>query len=149
MKCKFCELLEGKKTKHKNNFPFLKLHETKRTVSFLSIDFPEKEDGHVLIITKKHFQFLEDIPKSTLHELIEHTSLIVKATRKTHQGCNILLNDGKAAEQTVPHTHFHIFPRDPNDKMQIEVWKRKKITEDSFRKLHKSIKRRIKKYLVS
>ena len=145
MECVFCQFLKGEKKEHSNGLPFKILNETKRTISFLSNVLPETEDGHILVIPKKHYATsIEDIPKSTLHELIEHVTLLAKALRKKHEGCNILLNDGNAAGQTVFHTHFHLIPRDIKDKIKIEIYKRKKMKKEEFLKLHLAIKRTLK-----
>jgi len=130
---------------HRGDYPFLILNKTKNTLSFLSINFPQKEDGHVLVIPKKHFKNLEDCPKKILHELIEHSTLIAKTLRKTHQGCTFFLRDGKGARQTVFHTHFHIIPRDKGDEIKMEIWKKKKMSKEKFIKLHEKIKKSLKK----
>ncbi len=142
MPCVFCDFISGKKTKN-HGYPVIFLKEGKYTVSFLSIDFPEKEDGHVLVIPKNHFPNLEDIPINIDHELIEHVSIISKVLRKTHNGCNVLLNDGKAAGQRVSHTHFHIIPRDRGDRIRIEMWKKKSMSIVKFKNLHRKIKKEI------
>jgi len=144
MACVFCRFVQGKQKKNKS-YPFMILRETKNTLSFLSINFPQKEDGHVLVIPKKHFRNIEDIPKKILHDLIEHTTLIAKTLRKTHEGCNFLLRDGESAGQTVLHTHFHIIPRDKGDKIKMEIWKRKKMKKTDFIELNDKIKKEIKK----
>lgn len=140
MKCLFCEFASGKRKSHISGHPFEPLNETKNTLSFMAIDIPAKEDGHLLVIPKKHFTYIEDLPKSILHELIEHASLISKALKKTHDGCNILLNDGRSAGQNIMHTHFHIIPRNRGDKIKIEVWKRKRMSKRDFVKLNGKIR---------
>jgi len=144
MSCIFCDFVSGKRKKQVNGLPFLALHETENTISFLSMNFPEKEDGHVLVIPKKHYKYVEDIPKYIHHELTDHLIKLVKAIRKTHEGCNILLNDGKSAGQTVFHSHYHIVPRDMKDGIEIEVWKNRRVSEKEFRKINKYLIKRIK-----
>ncbi|PIZ52272.1 HIT family protein [Candidatus Woesearchaeota archaeon CG_4_10_14_0_2_um_filter_33_13] len=144
MKCVFCQFISGEKKEHSNGLPFRILHQTKNTISFLSNVLPATEDGHILIIPKKHHANVEDIPKGTSHELIEHVSLLVKILRKNHDGCNILLNDGGAAGQEIFHSHFHLIPRNTKDKIKIEVFKRKSLSKENFLKLHNSLKRLIK-----
>ena len=146
MTCIFCEFVSGKRKKHLNGHPFTILNETTNTISFLVIDFPATEDGHIVVIPKKHFAYVEDTPNHILHELIDHASLISKVLRKTHEGCNILLNDGKSAGQWVLHVHFHIIPRDKGDNIKIEVWKRKKISKADFLKLNDGVKKALIKY---
>ncbi|MDD4251379.1 MAG: HIT domain-containing protein [Candidatus ainarchaeum sp.] len=143
--CLFCDFVSGKWIKHKPKFTFEKLFETKLTLSFLSIDFPSPKRVHVLIIPKKHYVNLQDCPKKVLHELIEHVVLVSKALRLEHEGSNILLNDGRGAEQTVMHTHFHLVPRNKGDGIEIELWKRVNISQKSYSKLNKEVKKLILK----
>lgn len=145
--CLFCDFVSGKWKKHRNKFAFEKLFETKLTMSFLSIDFPSPKRVHVLVIPKKHYVNLQDCPKKVLHELIEHVTLISKALRLDNEGANILLNDGRSAEQTVMHTHFHLVPRNKRDGIEIELWKRVNISQKSFSKLNKKVKLLINKAL--
>ena len=143
--CIFCDFVSGEWKQHRNKFKFQILHETTKTISFLSIDFPKPAKEHVLVIPKKHYTNLEDCPKTTLHELVDHVALISKAIRTEHEGCNILLNDGRSAEQTVMHAHFHVVPRDKGDQIEIELWERTNITAKTYKKLNANLKKLIKK----
>jgi len=138
--CIFCDFIGGKKKRNKD-YPFEIIHETKNTLSFLSIDFPKKEDGHMLVIPKKHFKYLEEIPKEILHEIIEHIKLASRVLKKTHKGCNIWTNNGKAAQQSIFHVHFHIVPRDTKDGIKIRIWEKKKMSKKEFEKLNLRIKK--------
>lgn len=139
--CVFCNFVTGE-TEHRNGYPFIPTYETENTISFLSIDFPASEDGHLLVIPKEHYKNVEDIPTGTMHELSDHVALACKVTRENHAGCNVLLNDGEAAGQYVMHAHFHIVPRDPEDDIDIEIWDEKQMSEDAFRELSHRIKDR-------
>ena len=142
--CIFCQFVIKKRTKHADGLPFRVLHKTKDTLSFLSNVFILGEDGHILVIPKKHYSDLEKIPENTRNQIINHITLLTKVLRNTHQGCNILLNDGKAAGQTIDHSHFHLIPRNEKDKIKIEVYKRKKISSKKFLELNDMIKNQIK-----
>jgi diadenosine tetraphosphate (Ap4A) HIT family hydrolase len=133
-------MLEHRNNNHVNGLPFLVLHETKHSISFLSIDIPATEEGHVLVIPKKHYSDLELIPKYIQYDLMEHISLISKALRVKNHACNILLNNGKEAGQCIYHTHFHIIPRNQDDNIAIEVWKSREINKETYQKLHEEIK---------
>jgi histidine triad (HIT) family protein len=138
--CVFCDFIAGRKV-NRNGFPFIVLNETPHSVSFLSIDTPAHEDGHLLVIPKEHFQNLEDVPQDILADLIGHVALSAKVTRKKHRGCNVLLNNGHAAGQEVMHVHFHVVPRDEHDNIAIEVWKIKSMTSEDFMKLSERLKK--------
>ena len=106
---------------HKNGFPFMPLYETKYSIAFMSIDIPEKEDGHILVVPKKRYKNLEDIPQKLLNDLIKTISIIGQSLMLSHEGYNVLLNNGRSAGQYILHTHFHIIPRKLDDKIKIEV----------------------------
>ncbi|MBI1936246.1 HIT family protein [Candidatus Woesearchaeota archaeon] len=137
MGCVFCGFASGKRKANKNRYPFIPIHKSKNIMSFLSIDFPAHEDGHTVIIPRKHFRYVEHIPKNILNELAGHAALISKMIRKSHKGCNILVNNGKCAGQYINHAHFHVIPRDPNDGIKIGRWKRKEISRKRFESLSK------------
>lgn len=118
----------------------MKLHETEHSVSFLSIDFPTTEDGHSLVIPKKHYKNVEDIPADVMSDVASHMQLLAKAIKTKNSACNILLNDGKAAGQTVWHAHFHLIPRNQKDGITIENWKRKNISARTFKQIYSDVK---------
>jgi len=123
--------------RHLNGVPVELLYQTKNTAAFMSEDIPATQDGHVLVIPKKRYETLEEIPQPILGELIETVAFVGKALMKTHQGYNILLNNGEAAGQWEHHVHFHLIPRDRRDHIQIERWKkRKKTTKEAFKEMN-------------
>lgn len=74
--------------------------------------------GHVLVLPKKHGVLISELDKSTQSHLFSVGSQIVEAQRKAGfgiEGTNFLLNDGKAANQTMPHIHLHLIPRKRGD----------------------------------
>ena len=140
MRCVFCEFVCGKRKEHSNGLPFMVIKKTKNTISFLSNVLPKDNDGHILVIPKKHYSSVSETPISVLKELIEHSSMLVKVLRKFNDGCNILLNDGKYAGQKVNHLHFHIIPRNKNDHILIEYYKIKKMSSSEFLGVHNKVK---------
>jgi histidine triad (HIT) family protein len=75
-------------------------------------------EGHVLVLPKQHGVLISELDKSTQSHLFTIGSQIVEAQRKAGfgiSGTNFLLNDGKAANQTVPHIHLHLIPRKKGD----------------------------------
>jgi diadenosine tetraphosphate (Ap4A) HIT family hydrolase/protein-tyrosine-phosphatase len=139
----FYNFVQGR-WKHRNGFPFLPLYETKHSIAFMSIDIPEREDGHVLVIPKKRYPRLEEIPDRILSDLIKTVSIVGRALTLSHEGYNVLLNNGRSAGQYIYHTHFHIIPRKENDNIEIELWKNRTLTKKQFLKLNNKIKKNIK-----
>ncbi|MEK6983821.1 MAG: HIT domain-containing protein [Nanoarchaeota archaeon] len=146
MTCIFCDFIAGKRKYNVNGMPFKKLHETRHALAFLSTDFPATEDGHTVIIPKKHFESLEDIPNRILFALAKETKLASKILRQTHEGTNILINNGKCTGQKIPHIHFHVIPRKRNDNINLERFKRKKLSLKEFNRLHDGLKRKFDVY---
>lgn len=140
MPCLFCSFASGKRSASRG-YPFLPVHETKRTVSFLSIDNPAHEEGHLLVIPKRHYGSLGAVPSQVLHELAEHVRRASVVLRKAHGGVNVLLNDGRAAGQYIPHVHVHVIPRDKGDGIAVEKWKRKRMSVKKFRKVTERVRK--------
>jgi histidine triad (HIT) family protein len=74
--------------------------------------------GHCLVIPKKHLVRLESLNAKSRAKLFNIGHKIIEAQKKAGfgvQGTNLLINDGKAANQTVPHLHLHLIPRENGD----------------------------------
>ncbi len=75
-------------------------------------------DGHCLVLPKKHAIRLNELEKPIRRRLFELGYAVAESQKQSGlgvDGTNILLNDGKAANQTVPHLHLHIIPRKHGD----------------------------------
>ena len=127
--------------KNKEEYPLISIFETDKIYSFLN---PPDNHGetHLLIIPKKHYEFLEQIPRELLNELILNVTIIVGAIRKKHGACHILLNNGKGANQYIPHVHFHIIPKDKNKNI---IWKNLSLKQ--FKEISNELRKELlKKY---
>ncbi|WP_029231484.1 HIT family protein [Butyrivibrio sp. VCB2006] len=88
------------------------------------LDLGPATKGHALVLPKKHYADLFEIPADTLAEASK-VAKEVAATMKKKLGCdglNLVQNNGSAAGQTVMHFHLHIIPRYVNDGQHI-LWK--------------------------
>merc|ERR1711879_988587 len=77
------------------------------------LDINPLSKGHTLVIPKKCYEFLHEVPEETSAAIGRVLPRIAKAVMKV-SGCadyNILQNNGRAAHQAVPHVHFHIIPK--------------------------------------
>lgn len=86
-------------------------------LSFAIYDkFPVNE-GHMLIIPKRHVSSyfdLNNLEKQDLYELMEKMKKYLDKTLSP-DGYNIGINVGEAAGQTVMHVHMHLIPRYKGD----------------------------------
>jgi diadenosine tetraphosphate (Ap4A) HIT family hydrolase len=78
--------------------------------------FPVTE-GHTLIIPKTHegsFFHLSDTVQTALLELLSQQRELLSEQLGV-KDCNVGINDGPDAGQTVPHCHIHLIPRKSGD----------------------------------
>ncbi len=106
--CIFCKIAQ-------NKIPAKKIKETNNFIAIL--DANPKADGHALIIPKKHFVTLLDIPNKLGEELLKITKEVSSNLLEQKKGdaFNILMNNLEPAGQIVKHAHIHIIPRKEND----------------------------------
>lgn len=73
--------------------------------------------GHALVISREPYPTLSDCPQQVLGHLMS----IVKRVDTVQRGqlgadaTNIVINNGPAAGQEVPHLHIHVIPRFVDD----------------------------------
>jgi histidine triad (HIT) family protein len=75
--------------------------------------------GHTLIIPKKHYVDIFDIPENLLsqvHQVAKQASLAVKKAANA-DGISIIQQNGKAAGQDIFHLHVHVVPRFEGQKL--------------------------------
>ncbi|MBS3091416.1 HIT family protein [Candidatus Pacearchaeota archaeon] len=106
--CIFCRIAKGEikseKVLESNNF-------------FAVLDIHPKSEGHTLIIPKKHFVTLLDIPNNLGQELLEFIKKVASnlMDQKRADGFNIVMNNLECAGQIVRHAHIHVIPRNEGD----------------------------------
>ncbi len=113
MNCIFCKILNGE-------IPSNKVFENDNFIAILDA-FPANE-GHTLVIPKKHYENIFEIDEDTLKEGYAIAKKIATSIKKALnvKDINILQNNGALAGQTVNHFHIHIIPRKENDKVVIK-----------------------------
>lgn len=95
--------------------PAVKLFEDDQCIVILDIN-PVKK-GHALVIAKKPYPTFTQCPDDVLGHLMSVAKQVDAKMRKalSCDGTNILINNGPAAGQEVPHLHIHVIPRYDND----------------------------------
>jgi histidine triad (HIT) family protein len=113
MPCVFCAIVAG-------DAPAIRIYEDDGYLAIL--DIRPIVRGHVLVIPKVHTVDLTDTPSETLADMMRIGQRIAKAARASAlhaDGNNIVVNDGKAAFQSVLHIHLHVAPRTSGDKLSF------------------------------
>jgi diadenosine tetraphosphate (Ap4A) HIT family hydrolase len=121
--CVFCAIVAG-------TGPAYRVYEDEDVVAFL--DIRPVSRGHTLVIPKKHSAYLEDLDPEDGSKAFRIGQRVARALRRSDldvAGCHLVLNDGRAAMQTVFHTHVHVIPRRRGDKLSLPflfgaVWRR-------------------------
>jgi histidine triad (HIT) family protein len=111
--CVFCKIVSGE-------VPALIVRRTEIVTAFLDIN--PVVPGHVLIIPNGHFSCMDDAEEGYLNALAnmgKEIGLLLK-DRLGATGYNVLSANGKSAQQSVFHLHFHVVPRREGD--SINLW---------------------------
>lgn len=110
--CIFCKIVKGE----------IKSEKVWEDEHFIVIPdkFP-KSEGHCLIITKKHYKTILDVPSSLGTEIIDiaKSQGLRLIKEKKADGFNLIQNNFSSAGQIVPHLHIHVIPRKNNVKIDL------------------------------
>jgi len=102
--CLFCKIVAGE-------IPSQKVYEDSEHMAFLDIN--PRNPGHTLVIPKKHYQTVMEMPEREAGELFRVVKKIAVAVKRgmNADGVSIGQSNERAAGQVIPHVHFHVIPR--------------------------------------
>jgi histidine triad (HIT) family protein len=117
--CLFCCIIEHKR-------PAALVYEDKEFIVLM--DKYPINSGHCLVIPRSHHESLLSMSSSEVGKLYALVCTISKAVMSAvnADGFNIGQNNGKAANQIIPHVHVHIIPRYRDDNREGK-WPSRKI----------------------
>jgi histidine triad (HIT) family protein len=129
--CIFCKIARGE-------IPCAKLYEDDHVLSFL--DIQPINPGHALVIPKRHYSTLFEIPDEELAACIGAAKKVAAAVHKAvgAAGLNLLQNNFRAAGQLVEHAHFHIIPRQARDGF-LTTWPGKAYAAGAMEKIQQRV----------
>ncbi len=107
--CPFCAIVRGEA-------PASRVLEDAHCVAFL--DIHPVRPGHALVVPRRHAVFLHELTTDERAALVQAAARIGVAQGAAglpRQGGTVLVNDGPAAGQHVPHVHVHVIPRARGD----------------------------------
>ena len=108
--CIFCKIVN-------KQAPASIIYEDETVMAFL--DIRPLNEGHTLVIPKRHYVDIFDIPEdqlSKVHKVAKQVSIAVKKATNT-DGISIIQQNGKAAGQDIFHFHVHVVPRFEGQKL--------------------------------
>lgn len=132
--CTFCEILKNEKTASY-------VYEDNGTIAIL--DIRPINEGHTLVIPKKHYENLYEIPDEEVAYLFKIVKKVASAVKKgiNADGISIFQNNGRAAGQVIFHVHVHIVPR-------YEEQRSHRLRYDASREKLDEVARKIRKHLT-
>ena len=107
--CIFCKIVRGE-------IPSARVIETDESVAFLDIN--PVSHGHTLLVPKAHHSRLADLPDALAGAVVLALAAALLGRSPlppARQGLNVIVNNGRAAGQTIDHCHWHIIPRFNDD----------------------------------
>ncbi|KAG2218019.1 hypothetical protein INT45_010816 [Circinella minor] len=145
--CIFCKIIRGE-------IPSFKLVETDKSYSFM--DIGPLSEGHAYKRKKiydiyyyyyyyyryiDHAEFFHQVPDEYLADILPVAKKIAKASKLDQY--NVLQNNGKLANQEVPHVHFHVIPK-PNEKEGLGIrWEPNGMKMDQVKELYEKVKKEL------
>ncbi|MFH0808942.1 MAG: HIT family protein [Pseudomonadota bacterium] len=107
-RCIFCDIVRG-------NAAAERIYEDQDILAFLDIN--PVNPGHALVIPRDHHETYLDLPDALLAPLGMALRRVAAAVLRTTGagGLNLVMNNYRAAGQLVPHVHWHVVPRHPDD----------------------------------
>lgn len=114
--CVFCSIVAG-------DSPAEVVHEDEHTLAFM--DALPMTPGHALVIPKAHVQDLWTLPHELGSPLLATAGSLGRrmVAALGAKGVNLVNNNGRAADQTQFHIHFHLVPRYGGDRL-LHPWER-------------------------
>lgn len=133
--CLFCKIIAGE-------IPSEEIYSDGDFLAFLDIN--PRNPGHTLVIPRKHYNTIMEMPDSELADLIKIVKEIAVAVKKgtNADGISIGQSNERAAGQVIPHVHFHVIPRFLNEGPPglESIIPTKKLTPEIMKKLTETIK---------
>ena len=106
MDCIFCKIIS-------KEIPAKILYEDEDSISFLDA-FPITK-GHTLVIPKKHFPQIQDMPSEINQKLFNTVHKMMSKVDSLQGSTLVAIHNGKDSGQEIPHVHVHLIPRSNND----------------------------------
>lgn len=131
MDCIFCRIIAG-------DIPSYKVYEDDRVVAFF--DILPISPGHTIVVPKQHMSDMENLDDEDMKAMSLALKKIGKAVMEGLgvKGYSIFLDNKSAANQHVPHVHFHLVPRAEGD--GLERWPQSGYSEGEAEECLKKVK---------
>ncbi|MEW5955563.1 MAG: HIT domain-containing protein [Candidatus Micrarchaeota archaeon] len=138
--CIFCKIASGKAKARL-------LSETQHTISFL--DSHPKARGHVLVVPKKHFKTIWEMPSEVRCELYDEAARVGEAAMHAVEAKGLDVTQHywpfvPEIELKKSHAHVHLIPRDRNDAIFRKPTVRLELSENEVTRIAEKIRAQLK-----
>ena len=127
----------------KGEIPAKIIENTNKSLAFMDA-FPLAK-GHSLVITKNHYEKMQEIPPEENAELFETVRKVLSKVDKLTNSTLVALHNGKDSGQEIPHVHIHLIPRSKEDSagpVHSMFKNRPKLSDKEFNELLEKLKSR-------
>ncbi|MCX6742138.1 MAG: HIT family protein [Candidatus Pacearchaeota archaeon] len=131
-KCIFCEIIAGK-------IDSVKVYEDNDIVAVMEIMPASK--GHILVIPRQHFQFIQEIPEKVLNKLFYFVKVTTPLLTKIldAKAVSIYIPQGVLAGQRIQHFVINLIPRYESDGLVFD-WEHKKTDTKNLEEIAEKIR---------
>ena len=132
-KCIFCSIIN-------DELGAVRIYENSEFIAFMD-KYPINR-GHTLVLPKNHHESIFTMDDHEVGKLYSTVSFLAKGIVKAldAKGLNIGQNNGRAANQIVPHVHVHIIPRYSYDSTNGRWPSRNLISDEELEKIAEKIR---------
>jgi histidine triad (HIT) family protein len=134
MDCIFCKIV-------KREIPVKIIAETEKSLAFIDA-FPLTK-GHSLVITKNHYEKIQDISADDNADLFETVRKVISRVDKISNATLLAVHNGKESGQEIPHVHVHLIPRSTADSagpVHSMFKDSPKLSENEINQIHEKLK---------
>ena len=87
-------------------------------------------DGHCLVVPRRHYATLAELPEELLAPLLDAGRRVAAAQRAVLDAAGAFFALNEVVSQSVPHVHLHVVPRRPGDGLRGFLWPRHRYADD-------------------
>ena len=115
--CVFCRIIGG-------SLSAPVVFEDDQSIAFL--DHRPLFPGHCLIVPKRHFETLSDLPSTFIGPFFKRVQMLTRAVESALVADGSFVAMNNRVSQSVPHLHVHVVPRRRKDGLKGFFWPRYK-----------------------
>jgi len=124
--CLFCRIVSGEA-------PAVRVYEDINSIAFL--DHRPLFHGHTLLVPRKHFETLVDLPTTQVGPLFTAAQTLAQAVEFAMEAEGTFVAMNNRVSQSVPHLHVHVVPRRRKDGLKGFFWPRTKYKDEAEMKV--------------